>query len=84
MGLFSRSKITSDEYSDLSAKIVKLNSDVLMLKASMESVEERVKSFHGRLTKRIKDKSIEQEEGEEGEKEEMSPADIQRALMGLK
>jgi chromosome segregation ATPase len=78
MGLFSRSKITSDEYTDLSAKIVKLSSEVLILKAEMEKTEERLKSFHGRLTKRIK----EQEEEEE-ETEQPTPQELQRYLMGF-
>lgn len=77
MGLFSKSKITSDEYADLSAKIVKLNSEMLILKAEMEKAEERLKSFHGRLTKRIKEDEIDEE----------APGydlqQIQRALLGI-
>jgi len=35
-----KSNITSDEYADFSAKIVKLSSEMLILKAEMEKTEE--------------------------------------------
>jgi len=75
-----KSNITSDEYADLSAKIVKLSSEMLILKAEMEKTEERLRSFHGRLTKRIKEQDEEDESiGNYG----VNPQEIQRALLGM-
>lgn len=76
MGLFWNKRLTSDEYSDLSAKIVKLTNDVLILQSTVERMEIRVKSYHTKLA-RIKD------EEQEEQQEPLSQADIQRALMGL-
>jgi len=78
MGLFGRSKITSDEYADLLNKIVKLNNEVLILTATVERMETRVKSFHTKLTRtKLED------EDDGAVPSQMSPADFQRRLMGL-
>lgn len=80
MGLFSRKNLTSDEYADLSAKLVKLTSDMQLLRADSEKYEERIRSLHSRVTKRIK----EAEELEEEEEEvQLTPAEVQRRLMGM-
>lgn len=76
-----RKTLTSDEYADLSSKIVKLRSDIELLKAEGEKVEERLRSFHGRLTKRIKEQDEEDESsnGNEG----VDLAQLQRQLLGM-
>lgn len=76
---WKKKSLTSDEYADLSAKIVKLTSDIQILKAESEKYEERIRSLHARVTRRVK----EQEEEEEEQETPMSPADIQRRIMGL-
>lgn len=76
MGLFSKSKLTSDEYADLLNKIVKLNSDVLLLSANVERMEIRLKTFHTKLTK-----SKYEDEDETDAPVDM--AEVQRRLMGF-
>jgi len=79
MGLFWKSKVTSDEYQECLTKIVKLTNEVLILTATVEKMETRIKSFHTKLT-RVKQ---EEEDEETAVPRQMSPADYQRALMGL-
>jgi len=74
--MFWNKRITSDEYTDLSSKIVKLNNEVLILQATVEKMEMRVKSYHTKLA-RIKDEETDEQQ------EPVSLADIQRGLMGL-
>jgi len=80
MGLFTKSKITSDEYADCLNKIVKLNNEVLILTATVERMETRLKSFHTKLARTRRD---EDEDEEQAVNSNPSPADIQRALMGM-
>jgi len=77
MGLFSRKALTSDEYSDLSSKIVKLNTDVAILKGEFEKIETRFKSLHTKIARTSR------EEDEETENSEMDLVQTQRRLMGL-
>lgn len=75
MGIFSRSKLNSDEYLDLSSKIVKLNSDMLMLQHLVEKIEVKLKFYHGKLTR--------MQHEEEEEEPQMDAATQQRRLLGF-
>lgn len=74
--MFWRKKITSDEYADLNAKIIKLSTDVLILQATVEKMEIRIKSYHSKLS-RMKDDEEEQQE------QPMDMQELQRRLMGM-
>lgn len=80
MGLFTRKPIASDEYNDLSNKIIKLNTEVAILKGEFEKIETRFKSLH---TKIVRMKEDEDDADEDTRQVPLSPADIQRGLMGL-
>lgn len=75
MGLFTRKPISSQEYDDLSSKIIKINTDVAILKGEFEKIETRFKSLHTKIA-RLKD-------DEEEEEQQLTPQDIQRGLLGL-
>lgn len=76
---FWNKKITSDEYSDLSAKIIKLSSDVAILNSQFERIETRFKVLHSRLNK-IKDDEVVEDDNPNSQ---ISPQQLQQWLLGL-
>jgi len=84
MGLFSRSKISSDEYADLLGKYAKLQTDITIVKHQVETVESKLASVSGRMNqlKRGKSKNTEEEEEEE-ESETITEEDRTRAQLQL-
>lgn len=75
--MFWRKKITSDEYADLNAKLIKLSTDVLILQTTVEKMEIRIKGYHTKLAR------IKGEEEEETQDQPMDMAELQRRLMGM-
>jgi len=80
MGIFTRKPLHTDEYQDLLAKHLKLNNDVLILSATVERMETRLKSFHTKLSSKHRQEDEDEESAVSGT---MSPAELQQAIMGL-
>jgi len=73
---FWNRKITSDEYADALNKIFKLNNEMLLLRAEVERMETRLKSFHGKL---IRHNDIEEQQVETM----YTPQQMQQIAMGV-
>lgn len=77
---WKKKSLVSEEYSDLSAKIIKLSSDLSILKADMERVDGRLATFNHRLNRKVRDANIEEEEEPQ---QEINLQDLQRKLLGM-
>ena len=78
MGLFSKKPLVSDEYSDLNNKILKLSTEVSIIRAEFEKIEGRFKTLHTRINSvRIKD------DDEQEETPQTDLAELQRQLLGF-
>jgi len=83
MGLFTRKSLTSDEYADLSSKIIKSNTDIAMLKGDMERLEHRMKSLHSTVARKKRELNEDDEEQEKSPPTEAELQEMQMALLGM-
>jgi len=77
MGLFTKRSLTSDEYADLSARIVKINTDVAIMKGDFERIETRFKSLHTKVAR------VKADEEEDDNAPTQDLASMQRRLLGM-
>lgn len=77
MGLFTKKALTSDEYADLSSKIIKLSTELAIMRGEHERIETRFKALHTKIAR------VKADEEEDDNAPTQDLASMQRRLLGM-